>query len=107
MKKDRASGHRIKQMKNASSIISRCAILLIVCGAACSIVRGNDIYIAQSVAGAGNGSNCTNAYALTFFNTVANWSTSPSGSMIGPGTTVHLCGTFNAPAGTSGLLTFQ
>jgi hypothetical protein len=65
----------------------------------------NDIYIAQTAAGGNTGVDCSDAYAMTFFNSSANWG---SGSnKIGPGTTVHLCGTFNAPAGSSGYLTFQ
>ena len=63
------------------------------------------IYIAQSQAGAGDGSSCANARAYSFFNNAANWGS--GGGQIGPGKTVHLCGTFNAPAGTSGLLQFQ
>lgn len=50
-----------------------------------------DIYIAQYARGAGNGSDCANAYAYTFFNTPTNWG--PGSGKIAPGTTVHLCGT--------------
>lgn len=65
----------------------------------------NDIYIAQTAAGGNTGADCADAYALTFFNNSANWG---SGSnKIGPGTTVHLCGTFSAPAGANNYLTFQ
>lgn len=71
------------------------------------VLQANDIYIAQSAAGAGNGSSCANAYAMTYFNTSTNWSSAASGTKIGPGSTVHLCGTFSAAAGTSGLLTVQ
>ena len=60
-----------------------------------------NIYIAQSAVGAANGADCNDAYAVSFFNTSGNWG---SGStQIGPGTTVHLCGTFTFTAGTSGL----
>jgi hypothetical protein len=52
-------------------------------------VRGNDIYVAPSAAGSGNGTDCADAYAYAFFNAAENWG---SGSTkIGPGTTVHLC----------------
>jgi len=64
-----------------------------------------NIYVAQTAAGSGNGADCADAYAYTFFNTAGNWGT--GASQIGPGTTVHLCGTFTASAGTSGFLTFQ
>lgn len=60
-----------------------------------------NIYIAQSAAGAANGADCNDAYAYTFFNTAKNWGS--GASQIGPGTTVHLCGTFTFTAGTAGL----
>ncbi len=65
----------------------------------------NNIYIAQSMAGANNGQDCADAYAYTFFNTPGNWGT--NAGLIGPGTTVHLCGTFTAPAGADSFLQFQ
>lgn len=64
-----------------------------------------DIYIAQMAAGAANGADCADAYAYTFFNTAGNWGA--GSAQIGPGTTVHLCGTFIAAAGVSGYLAFQ
>ncbi|HVB56404.1 MAG TPA: hypothetical protein VNE63_08245 [Candidatus Acidoferrales bacterium] len=64
-----------------------------------------DIYIAQRAAGAANGADCADAYAYTFFNTSANWGA--GASQIGPGTTVHICGTLTGAAGAAGLLTFQ
>jgi len=68
---------------------------------------GNNIYIAQSAAGAQNGSDCADAYAYTFFNNPANWTTgTPSSTLIGPGTMVHLCGTFTGTAGAAEF-TFQ
>jgi hypothetical protein len=58
-------------------------------------VRGTasatDVYIAQAAAGSANGSSCVNAHAYSFFNTSGNWGA--GASQIGPGTTVHLCGT--------------
>jgi parallel beta-helix repeat protein len=70
-----------------------------------TVSNASDIYIAQNATGGSNGSDCSDAYAAAWFNTTSNWGSSPG--QIGPGTTVHLCGTFNAPAGTSGYLTFQ
>jgi hypothetical protein len=67
--------------------------------------KANDIYIAQNATGAANGADCADANAVSFFNTSGNWG--KSASQIGPGTTVHLCGTFTASAGASGYLTFQ
>ncbi len=67
----------------------------------------NDVYIAQNAAGSANGSDCADAYAATYFNTASNWTAgTPLGAQIGPGTTVHLCGTFTVAPGTTGL-TFQ
>jgi hypothetical protein len=65
----------------------------------------NNIYIAQSSAGAANGSDCADAYAASFFNSSSNWGS--GASQIGPGTTVYLCGTITtnltfAGSGTSG-----
>jgi len=53
--------------------------------------KANDIYIAQSATGAGNGQDCADAYAYGFFNVAGNWGS--GANQIGPGTTVHLCGT--------------
>jgi len=61
-----------------------------------------NMYIAQSAVGAADGADCNDAYAYTFFNTASNWG---SGSaQIGPGTTVHLCGTITVPLNNSGLI---
>ena len=81
------------------------AILLAGMAFSCRMVRANDIYIAQTAVGSANGSSCANSYAMSYFNSSLNWN-SVVGS-IGPGTTVHLCGTFNAPAGADGLLQFH
>jgi len=64
-----------------------------------------DYYIAQTAAGAGNGTDCADAYDYTWFNTEGNWNSGPG--TINPGDTVHLCGTIaNAltvqASGTSG-----
>jgi hypothetical protein len=67
-----------------------------------ALAQTANVYIAQSAAGAGNGADCADAYAVTFFNSSSNWGT--SSSKIGPGTTVHLCGTITAPAGSSNYL---
>jgi hypothetical protein len=66
---------------------------------------GTDIYIAMDAAGAATGTDCADAYAASFFNDPSHWGS--AASQIGPGTTVHLCGTFTAPAGASGYLATQ
>lgn len=53
-----------------------------------------NIYIAQDATGANTGSDCADAYAAAFFNTAGNWG--PGSAQIGPGTTVHLCGTISS-----------
>jgi hypothetical protein len=69
-------------------------------------VTGNDIYIAQNQLGTGDGSSCANPKDAAFFNDPASWASASTAGKIGPGTTVHLCGTFNFPANdqTNGLL---
>lgn len=62
------------------------------------------VYIAQSSSGAGGGTSCTNALPASWFNSSANWGS--SSNQIGPGTTVHLCGTFTG-AVNSTMLTVQ
>src|SRR5713226_5760061 len=69
---------------------------------AASPASAKDSYISQS--GTGTGTSCTDALPVAWFNNAANWG---SGStQIGPGTTVHLCGTFTVAPGST-MLTFQ
>lgn len=58
------------------------------CGAVC---QANDIYIGQS--GSGSGTSCSSTLPASFFNASGNWG--GGSSQIGPGTTVHLCGTIS------------
>jgi hypothetical protein len=59
-----------------------------------------DVYIAQSAAGSADGSSCANAKAVSFFNTASNWGA--GAGQIGPGKTVHLCGTITTPLTANG-----
>ena len=68
-----------------------------------ALASSANVYIAQSVGGSGNGSSCANALAYGFFNTASNWGS--GASQIGPGTTVHICGTIAGSTGTNGLTT--
>ena len=72
--------------------------------------RANDVYYASTSAGSNNGSSCANAYIYSDgthgFNASGNWSGSPTGTQIGPGTTVHICGTITDSANGT-LLTAQ
>ena len=68
------------------------------------VASAANVYIAQSAAGMANGADCQDAYPYTFFNTSGNWGA--MANQIGPGTTVHLCGTITGLAGST-VLTFQ
>jgi hypothetical protein len=77
-------------------------VLLPFCAVA---AKANDVYIAQTAAGSANGSSCANAFAYTYFNTKGNWTSSiASGTQIGPGSTVHVCGTITVGANTEALV---
>ncbi len=65
--------------------------------------NGNDIYITAD--GNPAGACTTNVQTPTFFNTASNWGSGPG--LIGPGTTVHLCGTFSSAQPGQTLLTAQ
>jgi hypothetical protein len=76
-------------------------LLSLFCGGA----SASDIYVAQAAAGANSGVDCADAHPVAWFNTASNWGYGTS--QIGPGTTVHLCGTISSPisaqlGGTSG-----
>ena len=61
-------------------------------------VAAKDFYISQNGAGNRSGLNgCANASIPAWFNNTASWGTGTQ--QIGPGTTVHLCGTFNGTPG--------
>jgi hypothetical protein len=77
-------------------------LLLLVFLASSPAARANDIYISQS--GSGAGSSCSSPLSAAFFNNSSNWGT--AAGQIGPGTTVHLCGTFTG-APNSVMLTFR
>ena len=54
---------------------------------------GEQIYVAQSLAGSDTGTSCANAHSAAWFNNVANWGTGVG--KISPGDTVRLCGTIS------------
>ena len=56
-----------------------------------------NFYIAQTQAGTGDGSSCTNAQPVSWFNTAGNWANPKLAGLIGPGDTVHLCGVISTP----------
>ena len=61
---------------------------------------GADYYVAQNSAGNNNGTDCADAYSVTWFNTAGNWGS--GAGKIGPGNTVHLCGTIATPLTVQG-----
>lgn len=70
-------------------IIGKILIALLIAAAP---LAANDVYLAQSAQGANNGADCADALTVSYFNTSGNWTSGvPSGTQIGPGTTVHLC----------------
>jgi hypothetical protein len=80
-------------------------VFVILVSASPADASATNIYIAQSSTGTANGADCADARAYTFFNSSANWGSGTA--QIGPGTTIHLCGTFTLPGGTVCALAFQ
>jgi hypothetical protein len=60
-------------------------------------VAAKDFYVAANQAGAGSGTGCSTAKPLSWLASAASWGTAMN--QIGPGTTVHLCGTFTGTPG--------
>ena len=56
-----------------------------------------NVYVAQNGAGSANGADCADALPLTWVNNSSNWGS--GANQVGPGSTVHLCGTFTGAAG--------
>lgn len=65
--------------------------MMLLGAAGLAVASASNVYIAQSAVGSTDGSSCGNARAVSFFNTAGNWGV--GSTQIGPGTTVHLCGT--------------
>jgi hypothetical protein len=65
----------------------------------CSAVpaEAKDLYFAAQQATTGTGSGCSTAKAISWLSSTLNWGT--GSAQVGPGTVVHLCGTFNGTAG--------
>jgi hypothetical protein len=87
------------------SLVKRVALISVLLAVLNVAAKANSVYIAQSAAGSANGSSCADAYAYTYFNTSGNWTSgTPSGTQIGPGTTVYICGTITMAANTEALI---
>ena len=63
-----------------------------------SIGFGADFYITQNTSGGDTGADCADAHSAAWFNTGSNWHNPKTDGKVGPGDTVHLCGTFTFPA---------
>src|SRR5579864_9683381 len=61
-----------------------------------------DLYVAANQVSTGTGTGCSTAKSAAWLNNTASWGT--GAAQIGPGTTVHLCGTFTGAAGQQFLL---
>jgi len=83
------------------TLVTLACLVLCALGACAS---ATNVYIAQNATGAANGADCADAEPVSFFNTSGNWGS--GSSHIGPGTTVHLCGTFTGGPGST-MLTIQ
>ena len=80
-------------------IIPRILLVSTILIVAATLASASDVYLAQNAQGANTGADCADAHASTFFNSSVNWGT--GAGQIGPGDTVHLCGTISTN------LTFQ
>jgi hypothetical protein len=87
-----------------NTLLNLRALLVVLLLSSSAFASLTSVYVAQNATGSGDGSNCSNAKDASFFNTAGNWGS--GSSQIGAGTTVHLCGTWTGPAGST-LLTFQ
>src|SRR4051812_47211373 len=84
-------------------LIQRAATRMLLAGMMLAgLCSAGNIFVAQAATGTGAGTDCANAHPMTWFNSAGNWG---SGSaQIGPGGTVHICGTFTGGAGATGLI---
>lgn len=54
-----------------------------------------DFYVAQHAAGLNNGKDVADAHSVSWLNNSGNWASPKQAEKIGPGDTVHLCGTIS------------
>lgn len=65
-----------------------------------------DFYVAQTPSGSDTGADPSNAHAVSWFSDANNWATPKVPGRIGPGDTIHICGTITA-AVNNVLFTFR
>ncbi|HZR56645.1 MAG TPA: hypothetical protein VFA74_07220 [Terriglobales bacterium] len=73
------------------------AVIFSLAAATLAAASATDVYVTPD--GSPQGVCTTNPHNPVWFNTASNWGSGVS--QIGPGTTVHLCGTFTAGAGAT------
>ena len=77
------------------------AVMLVILASGFSAAAtAPNIYIAQNAGGGNTGADCADAYGVSWFNSSANWGS--GAGQIGPGVTVHLCGTLNSAIAAHG-----
>lgn len=84
---------RVKFPRKSASSYGFVVTMIFLFGLSLASARASDVYVAQNSAGAANGADCADAYSVSWLNSTNSWGTSTG--QIGPGTTVHLCGTIS------------
>jgi hypothetical protein len=79
-------------------------LAMIFAVATAGFLSASDIYVAENAAGGNTGADCADAHSAAWLNSSSNWGSGVG--QVGPGTTVHLCGTFTGAAGAT-MLTIQ
>ncbi|MCE5211850.1 MAG: hypothetical protein LLG40_09885 [Deltaproteobacteria bacterium] len=70
-------------------------IILFIALAFPCLCFAEDIYIAQTSTGSSTGVACANAHGSDWFNNESHWANPKQSGAIGPGDTIHLCGTIS------------
>ena len=84
-------------MKGSRNAVA--ALIFVFALSAMGFSSASNVYITPN--GSAQGACTNNPQTPAWFNSSANWGS--GSSQIGPGTTVHLCGTFNFGSGSTGL----
>lgn len=84
----------MKFLSKSVSFRSIVIVMITVFSLGMTAANASDVYVAQTSVGAANGSDCADAHGVSWFNSTSSWGTSTG--QIGPGTTVHLCGTISS-----------
>lgn len=98
-----AIASRTRLERNVNQFPKTLLAIIFTVAVACFSSASN-IYVAQNLTGGDTGADCADAHSAAWFNTAANWGA--GANQIGPGTTVHACGTFTGSAGGT-MLTFR